>query len=82
MTIPIDDKHKIAKNFSEENYKMLGFRKFILEDNKKQGKLISDIQDLRKKTALLRFKDQHEAEKFKLQQQIKKRKEMDKIGNR
>ena len=35
---------------------MLGFRKFILEDDKKQGKLISDIQDLRRQTQLLRQK--------------------------
>ena len=61
---------------------MLGFKEFIAEDEKKQGEILKDIQDLRKKTALLRFKDQYESEKFKLQQQIKKRKEMDKIGNR
>ena len=35
---------------------MLGFKEFILEDNKKQGKLIPDIQDLRRKTQLLRQK--------------------------
>ena len=35
---------------------MLGFRKFILEDTKRQGKLISDIQDLRRKSQLLRQK--------------------------
>ena len=61
---------------------MLGFKEFIAEDERKQGEILKDIQDLRKKTALLRFEDQYEAEKFKLQQQIKKRKEMDKIGNK
>ena len=61
---------------------MLGFKDFIAEDERKQGEILKDIQDLRKKTALLRFKDQYEAEKFKLQQQIKKRKEMDKIGRK
>ena len=61
---------------------MLGFKEFILEDERKQGEILKDIQDLRKKTALPRFKDQYEAEKFKLQQQIKKRKEMDRIGRR
>ena len=59
---------------------MLGFKEFIAEDERKQGEILKDIQDLRKKTALLRFKDQYEAEKFKLQQQIKKRKEMGKIA--
>ena len=61
---------------------MLGFKDFIAEDERKQGEILKDIQDLRKKTALLRFKDQYEAEKFKLQQQIKRRKEREKIGNR
>ena len=61
---------------------MLGFKEFIAEDEKKQGEILKDIQDLRKKTALLRFKDQYESEKFKLQQQIKKRKEMDRIGRK
>ena len=61
---------------------MLGFKEFIAEGERKQGEILKDIQDLRKKTALLRFKDQYEAEKFKLQQQIKQRKEWDKIGNR
>ncbi len=61
---------------------MLGFQEFIAEGERKQGEILKDIQDLRKKTALLRFKDQYEAEKFKLQQQIKKRKEMDKIGRK
>ena len=61
---------------------MLGFKEFIAEDERKQGEILKDIQDLRKKTALLRFKDQYEAEKFKLQRQIKQRKEWDKIGNR
>ena len=61
---------------------MLGFKEFIAEGERKQGEILKDIQDLRKKTALLRFKDQYEAEKFKLQQQIKKRKEMDKIGRK
>ena len=61
---------------------MLGFKEFIAEDERKQGEILKDIQDLRKKTALLRFKDQYEAEKFKLQQQIKQRKEREKIGNR
>ena len=61
---------------------MLGFKEFIAEDERKQGEILKDIQDLRKRTALLRFKDQYEAEKFKLQRQIKQRKEWDKIGNR
>jgi len=61
---------------------MLGFKEFIAEGERKQGEILKDIQDLRKKTALLRFKDQYEAEKFKLQQHIKKRKEMDKIGRK
>ena len=82
MTIPIDDKHKMSKTFSEEKSDMLGFKEFVAEDRRREGELLKDIQDLRKKTALLRFKDQYESEKFKLQQQIKKRKEMDKIGNR
>ena len=59
---------------------MLGFKEFILEDERKQGEILKDIQDLRKKTALPRFKHQYEAEKFKLQQQAKKRKEMGKIA--
>ena len=45
---------------------MLGFKEFIAEGERKQGEILKDIQDLRKKTALLRFKDQYEAEKFKL----------------
>ena len=53
---------------------MLGFKEFIAEDERKQGEILKDVQDLRKETALLRFKDQYEAEKFKLQQQIKRRK--------
>ena len=53
---------------------MLGFKEFIAEGERKQGEILKDIQDLRKKTALLRFKDQYEAEQFKLQQQIKRRK--------
>ena len=61
---------------------MLGFKEFIAEGERKQGEILKDIQDLRKKTALLRFKDQYEAEKFKLQQQIKLRKEREKIGSR
>jgi hypothetical protein len=36
---------------------MLGFKEFIAEDERKQGEILKDIQDLRKKTALLRFKD-------------------------
>lgn len=36
---------------------MLGFKEFIAEDVRKQGEVLKDIQDLRKKTALLRFKD-------------------------
>ena len=59
---------------------ILGFKEFIAKDERKQGEILKDIQDLRKKTALLRFKDQYEAEKSKLQQQIKKRKEMGKIA--
>ena len=61
---------------------MLGFKEFIAEGARKQGEILKDIQDLRKRTALLRFKDQYEAEKFKLQQQIKLRKEREKIGSR
>ena len=61
---------------------MLGFKEFIAEVERKQGEILRDIQDLRKRTALLRFKDQYEAEKFKLQQQIKLRKEREKIGSR
>ena len=61
---------------------MLGFKEFIAEGERKQGEILKDIQDLRKRTALLRFKDQYEAEKFKLQQQIKLRKEREKIGSR
>ena len=61
---------------------MLGFKQFVAEDRRREGELLKDIQDLRKRTALLRFKDQYEAEKFKLQQQIKRRKERGKIGNR
>ena len=59
---------------------MLGFKQFVAEDRRREGELLKDIQDLRKRTALLRFKDQYEAEKFKLQQQIKRRKERAKIG--
>ena len=59
---------------------MLGFKEFIAEDERKQGEILKDIQDLRKKTALLRFKDQYEAEKFKLQQQIKRRKNQIGLG--
>ena len=47
---------------------MLGFKQFVAEDRRREGELLKDIQDLRKRTALLRFKDQYEAEKFKLQQ--------------
>ena len=61
---------------------MLGFKQFVAEDRRREGELLKDIHDLRKRTALLRFKDQYEAEKFKLQQQIKRRKEREKIGNR
>ena len=61
---------------------MLGFKQFVAEDRRREGELLKDIQDLRKRTALLRFKDQYEAEKFKLQQQIKRRKEREKIGNK
>ena len=59
---------------------MLGFKEFIAEDERKQGELLKDIQDLRKRTALLRFKDQYEAERFKLQQQIKRRKNQIGLG--
>ena len=59
---------------------MLGFKEFIPEDEKKQGEILKDIQGLRQKTALLRFKDQYVVERFKLQQQIKRRKEREKIG--
>ena len=61
---------------------MLGFKQFVAEDRRREGELLKDIQDLRKRTALLRFKDQYEAEKFKLQQQIRRRKEREKIGSR
>ena len=61
---------------------MLGFKQFVAEDRRREGELLKDIQDLRKRTALLRFKDQYEAERFKLQQQNKRRKEWGKIGNR
>ncbi len=61
---------------------MLGFKQFVAEDRRREGELLKDIQDLRKRTALLRFKDQYEAQKFKLQQQIKRRKEREKIGSR
>ena len=61
---------------------MLGFKQFVAEDRRREGELLKDIQDLRKRTALLRFKDQYEAEKFKLQQQIKRRKKREKIGSR
>ena len=61
---------------------MLGFKQFVAEDRRREAELLKDIQDLRKRTALLRFKDQYEAEKFKLQQQIKRRKEREKIGSR
>tara|TARA_A100001011_G_C13880325_1_gene662686 strand:- start:246 stop:446 length:201 start_codon:yes stop_codon:yes gene_type:complete len=59
---------------------MLGFKEFIAEDERKQGEILKDIQDLRKRTALLRFKDQYEAERFKLQQQIKRRKNQIGLG--
>ena len=61
---------------------MLGFLQFVAEDRRREGELLKDIQDLRERTALLRFKDQYEAEKFKLQQQIKQRKEREQIGSR
>ena len=61
---------------------MLGFKQFVAEDRRREGELLKDIQDLRKRTALLRFKDQYEAEKFKLQQQIKRRKEREQIGSK
>ena len=76
------EQKQISKIFFRGKSEMLGFKEFIAEDERKQGEILKDIQDLRKKTALLRFKDQYEAEKFKLQQQIKKRKEMDKIGRK
>ena len=59
---------------------MLGFKEFVAEDRRREGELLKNTQDLRKKTALLKFKDQYEAERFKLQQQIKRRKEREKIG--
>ena len=61
---------------------MLGFKQFVAENRRREGELLKDIQGLRKRTALLRFKDQYEAEMFKLQQQIKRRKEREKIGSR
>ena len=61
---------------------MLGFKQFVAKVRRLEGEFLKDIQDLRKRSALLRFKDQYEAEKFKLQQQIKRRKEREKIGNR
>ncbi len=62
---------------------MLGFKQFVAEDRRREGELLKDIQDLRKRTALLRFKDQYEAEKFKLQQQIKQQKneKRSEVGN-
>jgi len=59
---------------------MLGFKELVAEDRRREGELLKDAQDLRKKTALLKFKDQYEAARFKLQQQIKRRKEREKIG--
>ncbi|MAC68755.1 MAG: hypothetical protein CMP84_00825 [Gammaproteobacteria bacterium] len=59
---------------------MLGFKELVAEDRRREGELLKDAQDLRKKTALLKFKDQYKAERFKLQQQIKRRKEREKIG--
>ena len=56
MTIPIDDKHKISKNFSEEKSDMLGFKQFVAEDRRREGELLRDIQDLRRQTQLLRQK--------------------------
>ena len=35
---------------------MLGFKEFIAEDERKQGELLKDIQDLRRQTQLLRQK--------------------------
>ena len=61
---------------------MLGFKQFVAIDRRREGELVKDIQELRKRAPLLRFKDQYEAEKFKLQQQIKRRKEREKIGSR
>ena len=61
---------------------MPGFMESIAEDEKKQGEILKDIQGLRKKIALLRLKDQYEAEKFKLQQQIKRQDALEKIGNK
>ena len=61
---------------------MPGLKELIAEDEKKQGEILQDIQGLRKRTALLRFKHQYEAEKFALQQQIKRREALEKIGNK
>tara|TARA_B100001093_G_scaffold500367_1_gene550743 strand:- start:307 stop:417 length:111 start_codon:yes stop_codon:yes gene_type:complete len=36
---------------------MPGFKELIAGDEKKQSEILKDIQDLRKRTALLRFKD-------------------------
>ena len=77
----LDNKKQNIKNFFGGKSDMLGFKQFVAEDRRREGELLKDIQDLRKRTALLRFKDQYEAEKFKLQQQIKRRKEREKIGN-
>tara|TARA_B100000989_G_scaffold295325_1_gene276184 strand:- start:1381 stop:1605 length:225 start_codon:yes stop_codon:yes gene_type:complete len=63
------------KNILEGKSDMLGFKQFVAEDRRREGELLKDIQDLRKRTARLRSKDHYEAEKFKLQQQIKRRKE-------
>ena len=50
MTIPIDDKHKILKIFSEEKSDMLAFKQFVAEDRRREGELLKDIQDLRGQT--------------------------------
>ena len=81
MNVSLEAKTKYKK-ILEEKLDMLGFKQFVAEDRRREGELLKDIQDLRKRTALLRFKDQYEAEKFKLQQQIKQRKEREKIGSR
>ena len=61
---------------------MLRFLQFFREDMKKQGELISAIQDLRKQSQLHQMRDNLEMEKHKLKMQIKRRKEREKIGNR
>ena len=45
------------QNFYGGKSDMLGFKEFVAEDRRREGELLKDIQDVRKRTALLRFKD-------------------------